>query len=125
MRRTLYAIGVLLFAACAPRTEAIGPKQGPCGGSAPVQVIVDSNQFADVVIRDAGGRRLGLATGHSLTRFRFCAYSGMPARFILDPVGGGMGYVLDGGMGPTPGSTVLLTLGSELRISFAAVIPPQ
>ena len=113
---------LLLLAACATNGA---PTTGPCGNSAPVEAIVDSNQFADVVVRDAEGRRLFLAPGHAVTRRHFCAYAGMPARFMLDPVGGGMGYVIDGGTDPTPGSTLLLTIGSELRISFAFVVPPS
>jgi hypothetical protein len=117
----LSALGAALLAGCVSG----GARTGPCGAARPVDVIVDSNQFADVTIRDAEGKRLGMAYGHRISRFRFCAYSGMPARFILDPLAGELGYIVDGGMDPQPGSTVLITLGSELRISFAAVIPPE
>lgn len=117
----LSALGALIVSACAtaPHTSNV------CGNAAPVDVIVDSNQFADVVIRDADGNRLGIAPGHHVSRFRFCAHAGMAARFILDPIGGGMGYLIDGGMDPVPGSTVIMQLGSELRISFATVVPPS
>lgn len=120
MRHTPLAYtAALLLASCAP-----SPHGTVCGVSAPVDVIVDSNQFADVVVRDADGRRLGMAVGKQVTRFRFCSYDGMAPRFILDPIGGSMGYILDATMSPIPGSVVLMTFGSELRISFAAVILP-
>lgn len=115
----LSALGALLLAGCASSGQS-----GMCGAAAPVEVVVDSNQFADVVIRDAEGRRLGTAYGNRVSRFRFCSYGGMVGRFMLDPIGGAMGYVLDGGMSPTPGSVVLMSLGSNLRISFAQVVPP-
>ena len=110
----------VLLAAC-----ATGGGGSPCGNSEPVEVMVDSDHFADVVIRDADGVRLGMAYGHRLSRFHFCAQAGMAPRFMLDPVGGGMGYILSGDMAAVPGSTVLMKLGNELRISFAAVLPPE
>lgn len=116
--------GTLLFLALLTGCASASTNHyGRCGAAVPVNVIVDSNQFADVVIRDAEGRRLGIAEGHSITRFPFCAYTDMPALFILDPIGG-TAIVVEGGMGPTPGSTVKFTLGSELRISFVFVMPP-
>lgn len=119
MRRALGALMLAVMLSCA------SPGPGKAGDVCErVDVIVDSNHWLDVVVRDEDAVRLGVAEGLKVTRFGYCLGGQTSATFILDPVGGGLGHVVEGGVKPVAGATVLMSLGSNLRISFATVVNP-
>lgn len=123
MKRLLVLV-VLLCLACASSNPSSKPAPSLCGSSEPVTVLVDSDNFYDVIIRDYMGGRLGMAYSHHVTQFKFCSQASTPARFMLDPIGGSMGYLLQDATDVIPGATIIMKLGSELRISFMYVVLP-
>lgn len=121
MRRLLFR---LIFICSTLWGCASAPGKGPCGGM-PVSVLVDSNHFFDVTIREARtGRRLGVARGLTKTRFTYCAYPSDSPVFVLDPLAGPFGFDLVANVAPEPGAVVVMSLGSQLQISFVEVVPP-
>lgn len=115
------ALLLLLLTACAAQQR---PASSPCGNQPPVRVLIDSGHFADVWVRDADGSRIGFAPGLRVSEFKWCLTRPMEPRFILDPVAGEFGQIIQAETMIVPGSTVIMTLGSELRISFARVLSP-
>lgn len=125
MKLSPIGAGLLLVACATVPREAPTVKRTKCGTAEPVHVIARSAFFFDVDVRDQNGERLftleGLKTDQQKT---FCAKPGRGTHFILDPIGGGPGFVVDGLSEPVAGGTVLIALGSLLRISFVDVVGP-
>jgi hypothetical protein len=125
MRRALWAC-LLSFMVGAAGCATLGGSRSECGAFAPVVIYATSDHFYDVVIRDENGRRLDVVEGlKQKQQLSFCTTSEFGAQLYADPVGGGMGYgLIMGGVGTiAPGSVIYLSLGSNLRISFADVWP--
>lgn len=126
----LSALGAALLAACATAacTTAATPVKriGLCGTLPPVRVIARSAFYWDVDFRDARETKLFTVEGLKTNQRRtFCAYPGMGESYILDPVVGGYGSVVQTNQEPQPGGTLLLSIGSQLQISFADVLGPD
>lgn len=112
------ALVLLIMSACA--------SGGVSSGCERVSVIVDSNHYWDVAIREARTeRRLGTAYGLTVSRFSYCLQSYDSSSFLLDPLAGPLSWIVEGNAVPESGGVVLMSIGSELRISFVQVVPPE
>jgi hypothetical protein len=102
----------LLFGACG---RSGGSPQVAPDPNAAATVEVQNQGFADMTIYvlSQGARvRLGLAVGHSTSRFPIPAYllrGGRPVRFLADPIGGS-GEPVSEEISVDPGETVDLTI---------------
>jgi hypothetical protein len=114
---------LVLGAACGRSSpEAVEPGQQP---DVVVQVI--NHNFNDMTVyahHGAGGRMLGLASGHRVSEFRvpWGRVNGVDRfRLSVDPVGRG-GRLFSGYLQVEPGSLVTWTLEPNLRSSNVSVV---